>query len=180
MVQLYNLHPFGSQQVVPSKQEPALFCCGRGALLVACAAAGCKVEAFAVGDQELCEPLGCFNTLGRVLHMAYSEAGKSRDWGGTGSVGQTPVSPQGRRVRLSPCGDAAGRWGGPAQGAQGDVPKAMLSQVLGPVNAVSSCKTQGGAGNDWAMATWWSRWGSTALPQLCATENDLVLLRQGS
>ncbi|XP_030430210.1 Hermansky-Pudlak syndrome 3 protein isoform X1 [Gopherus evgoodei] len=75
MVQLYNLHPFGSQQVVPSKQEPALFCCGRDALLVACAAAGCKVEAFAVGDQELCEPLGCFNTLGRVLHMAYSEAG---------------------------------------------------------------------------------------------------------
>ncbi|XP_074860814.1 BLOC-2 complex member HPS3 isoform X2 [Carettochelys insculpta] len=75
MVQLYNLHPFGSQRVVPSKQEPALFCCGRDALLVACATGGCKVEAFNVGDKELCEPLGSFNTLGRVRRMAYSEAG---------------------------------------------------------------------------------------------------------
>ncbi|XP_054838244.1 BLOC-2 complex member HPS3 [Eublepharis macularius] len=75
MVQLYNLHPFGSQQVVPCKQEPELFCCGRDALLVACAPGACRVEVFAVGRSELCEPLGSFNTLGRVLRMAYSEAG---------------------------------------------------------------------------------------------------------
>lgn len=75
MVQLYNLHPFGSQRVVPCRQEPALCCCGGGALLVACAAPGCKVEAFAVGARERCDPLGSFNTLGRVLRMAYSEAG---------------------------------------------------------------------------------------------------------
>ncbi|NWI86262.1 HPS3 protein, partial [Pitta sordida] len=29
MVRLYNLHPFGSQRVVPCKQEPAHFCCGQ-------------------------------------------------------------------------------------------------------------------------------------------------------
>ncbi|KAJ6669383.1 hypothetical protein lerEdw1_008192 [Lerista edwardsae] len=75
MVQLYNLHPFGSQQVVPSRQEPAVFCCGRDALLVACASSACKVEVFALGRPELCEPLGSFNTLGRVLRMTYSEAG---------------------------------------------------------------------------------------------------------
>nr|XP_034988734.1 Hermansky-Pudlak syndrome 3 protein [Zootoca vivipara] len=75
MVQLYNLHPFGSQQVVPAKQEPALFCCGRDTLLVACAPGACKVEVFAAGRPELCEPLGSFSTLGRVLRMAYSEVG---------------------------------------------------------------------------------------------------------
>ncbi|XP_070802456.1 BLOC-2 complex member HPS3 isoform X2 [Pituophis catenifer annectens] len=71
MVQVYNLHPFGSQQVVPLKQEPALFCCGRDVLLVACGSGACKVEVFA----ELCEPLGTFSTLGRVLSMAYGEVG---------------------------------------------------------------------------------------------------------
>uniref|UniRef100_A0A8D2Q7E3 HPS3 biogenesis of lysosomal organelles complex 2 subunit 1 n=1 Tax=Varanus komodoensis TaxID=61221 RepID=A0A8D2Q7E3_VARKO len=76
MVQLYNLHPFGSQQVVPTGQEPALFCCGRDALLVACVPGACKVEAFAAGRPELCEPLGSFNTLGRVLRMAYGEVGE--------------------------------------------------------------------------------------------------------
>ncbi|XP_048361790.1 Hermansky-Pudlak syndrome 3 protein isoform X2 [Sphaerodactylus townsendi] len=75
MVQLYNLHPFGSQQVVPCKQEPELFCCGREALLVVCGPGACRVEVFAVGRSELCEPLGSFNTLGRVLRMAYSEVG---------------------------------------------------------------------------------------------------------
>ncbi|KAG8136025.1 hypothetical protein E2320_009015 [Naja naja] len=69
MVQVYNLHPFGSQQVVPLKQEPALFCCGGDVLLVACGSGACKVEVFA----ELCEPLGSFSTLGRVLSMAYGE-----------------------------------------------------------------------------------------------------------
>ncbi|KAL4677992.1 hypothetical protein H8959_020666 [Pygathrix nigripes] len=73
MVQLYNLHPFGSQQVVPCKLEPERFCGGgRDALFVA---AGCKVEAFAVAGQELCQPRCAFSTLGRVLRLAYSEAG---------------------------------------------------------------------------------------------------------
>ncbi|KAF1450192.1 Hermansky-Pudlak syndrome 3 protein, partial [Spheniscus demersus] len=75
MVQLYNLHPFGSQRVVPCKQEPAHFCCGRGVLFVASAAASCRVEVFAVRDQGRCEPLGSFATLGPVLRMAHSEAG---------------------------------------------------------------------------------------------------------
>nr|XP_016847557.1 PREDICTED: Hermansky-Pudlak syndrome 3 protein isoform X1 [Anolis carolinensis] len=76
MVQLYNLHPFGSQRVVPTRQEPALFCCcGREALLVASAPGACRVEAFDARQQERCEPLGSFNTLGRVLRMAYAEAG---------------------------------------------------------------------------------------------------------
>ncbi|XP_058517404.1 BLOC-2 complex member HPS3 isoform X1 [Ochotona princeps] len=73
MVQLYNLHPFGSQQVVPCKLEPERFCGGgRDALFVA---AGCKVEAFAVAGQELCQPRCTFSTLGRVLRLAYSEPG---------------------------------------------------------------------------------------------------------
>uniref|UniRef100_A0A8C5YH79 Hermansky-Pudlak syndrome 3 protein homolog n=1 Tax=Microcebus murinus TaxID=30608 RepID=A0A8C5YH79_MICMU len=77
MVQLYNLHPFGSQQVVPCKLEPERFCGGgRDALFVA---AGCKVEAFAVAGQELCQPRCAFSTLGRVLHLAYSEAGISNE-----------------------------------------------------------------------------------------------------
>ncbi|KAM9279344.1 BLOC-2 complex member HPS3 isoform 3-T3 [Morus bassanus] len=75
MVQLYNLHPFGSQRVVPCKQEPAHFCCGRDVLFVASAAAGCRVEVFAVRDQGRCEPLGSFATLGPVLRMAHSQAG---------------------------------------------------------------------------------------------------------
>ncbi|XP_024624777.1 Hermansky-Pudlak syndrome 3 protein isoform X2 [Neophocaena asiaeorientalis asiaeorientalis] len=73
MVQLYNLHPFGSQEVVPCKLEPERFCGGgRDALFVA---AGCKVEAFAVAGQGLCQPRCAFSTLGRVLRLAYSEAG---------------------------------------------------------------------------------------------------------
>nr|XP_042134918.1 Hermansky-Pudlak syndrome 3 protein isoform X4 [Peromyscus maniculatus bairdii] len=73
MVQLYNLHPFGSQQVVPCQREPEQFCCGgQDALFVA---SGCKVEAFAVQGADLCQPRCAFSTLGRVLRMAYSEAG---------------------------------------------------------------------------------------------------------
>uniref|UniRef100_A0A8B9QDH1 HPS3 biogenesis of lysosomal organelles complex 2 subunit 1 n=1 Tax=Apteryx owenii TaxID=8824 RepID=A0A8B9QDH1_APTOW len=75
MVQLYNLHPFGSQQVVPCKQEPAHFCCGQDELFVACAAASCGVEVFALRDQGRCEPLGSFATLGPVLRMAHSRTG---------------------------------------------------------------------------------------------------------
>lgn len=80
MVRLYNLHPFGSQQVVPCQREPEQVCCGGSdALFVA---SGCKVEAFAVQGAELCQPRCAFSTLGRVLRMAYSEAGEERLWGG--------------------------------------------------------------------------------------------------
>nr|XP_048308561.1 Hermansky-Pudlak syndrome 3 protein isoform X1 [Myodes glareolus] len=73
MVQLYNLHPFGSQQVVPCQREPEQICCGgRDALFVA---SGCKVEAFAVQGAESCQMRCAFSTLGRVLRMAYSEVG---------------------------------------------------------------------------------------------------------
>uniref|UniRef100_A0A669PX88 HPS3 biogenesis of lysosomal organelles complex 2 subunit 1 n=1 Tax=Phasianus colchicus TaxID=9054 RepID=A0A669PX88_PHACC len=75
MVQLYNLHPFGSQRVVPCKQEPAQFCCGHDVLFVASAAASCGVEVFAVRREGHCEPLGSFATLGPVLRMAHSRAG---------------------------------------------------------------------------------------------------------
>lgn len=76
MVQLYNLHPFGSQRVVPCKQEPAQFCCGHDVLFVASAAASCGVEVFAVRREGRCEPLGSFATLGPVLRMAHSRAGQ--------------------------------------------------------------------------------------------------------
>lgn len=80
MVRLYNLHPFGSQQVVPCQREPEQFCCGGSdALFVA---SGCKVEAFAVQGAELCRQRCTFSTLGRVLRMAYSEAGEEQLWGG--------------------------------------------------------------------------------------------------
>ncbi|XP_036613504.1 Hermansky-Pudlak syndrome 3 protein isoform X2 [Trichosurus vulpecula] len=75
MVRLYNLHPFGSQQVVRCQQEPERVCCGgQDALFVA---AGCKVEAFSVEarDPEPARPRCCFSTLGRVLHLSYSEPG---------------------------------------------------------------------------------------------------------
>ncbi|XP_072474363.1 BLOC-2 complex member HPS3 isoform X2 [Notamacropus eugenii] len=75
MVRLYNLHPFGSQQVVRCRQEPERVCCGgQDALFVA---AGCKVEAFSVGARapEPAQPRCCFSTLGRVLHLSYSEPG---------------------------------------------------------------------------------------------------------
>ncbi|XP_074768412.1 BLOC-2 complex member HPS3 isoform X3 [Athene noctua] len=77
MVQLYNLHPFGSQRVVPCRQEPARFCCGRDALFVAGAGGSCRVEAFALREPGGCEPLGSFATLGPVRRMAHSSAGPS-------------------------------------------------------------------------------------------------------
>ncbi|XP_069831486.1 BLOC-2 complex member HPS3 [Dendropsophus ebraccatus] len=73
MVQLYNCHPFGSQRIVPTRQAPEVFCCGRDSVFVTCAG-GCKVEVFSVG-QELCQPLCSFNTLGKVLQMCYSDVG---------------------------------------------------------------------------------------------------------
>ncbi|XP_068960828.1 BLOC-2 complex member HPS3 isoform X2 [Petaurus breviceps papuanus] len=75
MVRLYNLHPFGSQQVVRCQQEPERVCCGgQDALFVA---AGCKVEAFSVEARapEPARPRCCFSTLGQVLHLSYSEPG---------------------------------------------------------------------------------------------------------
>ncbi|XP_038628208.1 Hermansky-Pudlak syndrome 3 protein isoform X1 [Tachyglossus aculeatus] len=73
MVHLYNLHPFGSQQVVPCRQEPERVCCGGAdALFVA---AGRKVEAFGVGARGQCRPRAAFLTLGPVLRMRYSQPG---------------------------------------------------------------------------------------------------------
>uniref|UniRef100_F7EU40 HPS3 biosis of lysosomal organelles complex 2 subunit 1 n=1 Tax=Ornithorhynchus anatinus TaxID=9258 RepID=F7EU40_ORNAN len=77
MVRLYNLHPFGSQQVVPCRQEPERVCCGgRDALFVA---AGCRVEAFAVGGPDQargqCRPRAAFLTIGHVLRLRYSQPG---------------------------------------------------------------------------------------------------------
>ncbi|XP_041418040.1 HPS3, biogenesis of lysosomal organelles complex 2 subunit 1 L homeolog isoform X1 [Xenopus laevis] len=73
MVRLYNCHPFGSQRIVPTKQAPDLFCCGRDSVFVI-SAGGCKVEVFTV-CQNLCQPLCSFSTLGKVLHMAYNDVG---------------------------------------------------------------------------------------------------------
>ncbi|XP_053316881.1 BLOC-2 complex member HPS3 [Spea bombifrons] len=73
MVQLYNCHPYGSQLIVPTKQVPELFCCGRDSVFVTCAG-GCKVEVFTVSG-DLCQPLCSFNTLGKVLRMTYSDVG---------------------------------------------------------------------------------------------------------
>ncbi|KAF2978068.1 hypothetical protein EK904_013920 [Melospiza melodia maxima] len=75
MVQLYNLHPFGSQRVVPCKREPAHFCCGQDVLFVASTAASCRVDVFTLREQGRCEALGSFATLGPVLRMAHSSAG---------------------------------------------------------------------------------------------------------
>lgn len=44
------------------------------------------MEAFAVSGQELCRPRCAFSTLGRVLRLAYSEAGEQR-WG-QGALGR--------------------------------------------------------------------------------------------
>lgn len=93
MVQLYNLHPFGSQRVVPCKQEPAQFCCGQDVLFVASTAASCRVEVFAVREQGRCEALGSFATLGPVLRMAHSSAGQSGDrWVRECSAGKAGTS----------------------------------------------------------------------------------------
>lgn len=95
-MQLYNLHPFGSQRVVPCKQEPAHFCCGQDVLFVASTAASCRVEVFAVREQGRCEALVSFATLGPVLRMAHSSAGQSGDrW-----VLECSAGKAGRSIRL--------------------------------------------------------------------------------
>lgn len=114
MVQLYNLHPFGSQRVVPCKQEPAHFCCGQDVLFVASTAASCRVEVFAVREQGRCEALGSFATLGPVLRMAHSSAGQCRDrWVrqcSAGEAGTYQARVRGPALRLRRAG-MAGRRG---------------------------------------------------------------------
>ncbi|XP_010865403.1 Hermansky-Pudlak syndrome 3 protein isoform X2 [Esox lucius] len=73
MVHVYNCHPFASQQIVPTEQEPGLVCCGGGALFVV-SAGGCKIEAFLL-EEEGC-PLICrFATMGTVQRILHSEIG---------------------------------------------------------------------------------------------------------
>ncbi|XP_069069482.1 BLOC-2 complex member HPS3 isoform X2 [Pleurodeles waltl] len=73
MVQLYNCHPFGSQQIVPARLEPELCCCGGDSIFVVCAG-GCKVEVFRACEEGW--SLFCtFSTLGRVLQMSYCDRG---------------------------------------------------------------------------------------------------------
>lgn len=115
MVQLYNLHPFGSQRVVPCRQEPAHFCCGRDVLFVASTAASCRVEVFAVRDQGRCDPLGSFATLGPVLRMAHSPAGQCRSPPRPGASG----SNAGRGLRAPPGGRGAGGGSRSAPGRGG-------------------------------------------------------------
>ncbi|XP_006007914.1 Hermansky-Pudlak syndrome 3 protein isoform X2 [Latimeria chalumnae] len=73
MVQLYNCHPFASQQIVQMKHEPDIFCCGGDALFVVCAG-GCNIDVFALveeGSEFLCS----FATVSRVQYLTYSEIG---------------------------------------------------------------------------------------------------------
>ncbi|XP_013979101.1 BLOC-2 complex member HPS3 isoform X2 [Salmo salar] len=73
MVHVYNCHPFASQQIVPTDQEPGLVCCGGGALFVV-SAGGCKIEAFQLGEDGC--PLICrFATMGTVQNILHSEIG---------------------------------------------------------------------------------------------------------
>ncbi|XP_023998692.2 BLOC-2 complex member HPS3 isoform X2 [Salvelinus sp. IW2-2015] len=73
MVHVYNCHPFASQQIVPTEQEPGLVCCGGGALFVV-SAGGCKIEAFQLGEDGC--PLICrFATMGTVQSILHSEIG---------------------------------------------------------------------------------------------------------
>ncbi|XP_041696530.1 Hermansky-Pudlak syndrome 3 protein isoform X2 [Coregonus clupeaformis] len=73
MVHVYNCHPFASQQIVPTEQEPGLVCCGGGALFVV-SAGGCKIECFQLGEEGC--PLICrFATMGTVQSILHSEIG---------------------------------------------------------------------------------------------------------
>ncbi|XP_058890440.1 Hermansky-Pudlak syndrome 3 protein isoform X1 [Acipenser ruthenus] len=74
MVHVYNCHPFASQQIVPTDQEPGLFCCGGDALFVV-SAGGCRIEAFQLQREEECTLLCRFATMGKVLSIAHSEIG---------------------------------------------------------------------------------------------------------
>ncbi|XP_030647384.1 BLOC-2 complex member HPS3 [Chanos chanos] len=73
MVHVYNCHPFASQQIVPTEQEPGLICSGGGALFVV-SAGGCKIEAYQI-QEEGC-PLICrFATMGTVHSILHSQIG---------------------------------------------------------------------------------------------------------
>ncbi len=75
MVHVYNCHPLASQHIVAAEQEPALVCCGGGALFVV-SAGGCKVEAYSL-QREGC-PLICrFSCMGSVLCIRHSAVGQS-------------------------------------------------------------------------------------------------------
>ena len=73
MVHVYNCHPFASQQIVPTEQEPGPVCCGGGALFVV-SAGGCKIEAYDMGADGC--PLICrFATMGTVQSILHSQIG---------------------------------------------------------------------------------------------------------
>ncbi|XP_066565669.1 BLOC-2 complex member HPS3 isoform X2 [Amia ocellicauda] len=73
MVHVYNCHPFASQQIVPTEQEPGLFCCGGDALFVV-SAGGCKIEAFLIAE-EGCRLICRIATMGNVQSIAHSQIG---------------------------------------------------------------------------------------------------------
>ncbi|XP_028855796.1 BLOC-2 complex member HPS3 isoform X2 [Denticeps clupeoides] len=73
MVHVYNSHPFASQQIVPTEQEPGLVCCG-GDALFAVSAGGCKIEAYQLREEGC--PLICrFATMGAVRSVVHSRVG---------------------------------------------------------------------------------------------------------
>ncbi|XP_062868996.1 Hermansky-Pudlak syndrome 3 protein isoform X2 [Trichomycterus rosablanca] len=73
MVHVYNCHPFSSQRIVPTEQEPGLVCCGGGALFVL-SAGGCKIDVFDPQGKQC--PLICrFSTMGLVHSIVYSQIG---------------------------------------------------------------------------------------------------------
>ncbi|XP_031431434.1 Hermansky-Pudlak syndrome 3 protein isoform X2 [Clupea harengus] len=73
MVHVYNCHPFASQHIVPTEQEPGPVCCGGDALFVV-SAGGCKIEAYNM-QEEGC-PLICrFATMGTVHSILHSQTG---------------------------------------------------------------------------------------------------------
>ncbi|XP_041912589.1 Hermansky-Pudlak syndrome 3 protein isoform X1 [Alosa sapidissima] len=73
MVHVYNCHPFASQHIVPTEQEPGPVCCGGDALFVV-SAGGCKIEAYQM-QEEGC-PLICrFATMGTVHSILHSQIG---------------------------------------------------------------------------------------------------------
>ncbi|XP_076879476.1 BLOC-2 complex member HPS3 isoform X3 [Brachyhypopomus gauderio] len=73
MVHVYNCHPFASQNIVPTAQEPGVVCCGGGAVFVV-SGGGCKIEAYQMQDDGC--PLICrFSTMGAVRSILYSQIG---------------------------------------------------------------------------------------------------------
>ncbi|KAG7488116.1 hypothetical protein MATL_G00031010 [Megalops atlanticus] len=73
MVHVYNCHPFASQQIVPTEQEPGLVCCGGDALFVV-SAGGCKIEAYQM-QEEGCTLICRFATMGTVQSILHSQVG---------------------------------------------------------------------------------------------------------